>query len=154
MIAWGRLIVIAGALMSSALIAFLLPSTVKATDIFIQIVPGVCATLAGFLLTAMVLVADKISYSSASWRLIYLVKGENGARLSRYSAVFVLLVVTSFLVTVLSAIDKTNQWFAIIERLAFALTTLSFYAALTLPFILRSIISNAYEIEIKSRSMK
>ena len=154
MIAWGRLVLLAGALLSSGLIALSIPESVKATDAFIQIVPGLCGTLAGFLLTAMVLVADKISYSSASWRLLYLIRDENEARISRYSAVFILFVINAFIVTLLSSIDKTSNWFLAIERFAFALTILSFYAALTLPFILRSIISNTYEIEIKSRTVK
>jgi hypothetical protein len=151
LIAWGRLTFIAAALCSSIVLASLLPSTVKATDMFVQIVPSVCATLAGFLLTAMVLIADKTATPASSWRLVHLLKFENGARLSRYGAVFILFVFTAFFVTGLSALDRSGTSFETVERIAFALTALCFYASLTLPSILKSIISDRFELEIKSR---
>lgn len=151
MIAWTRLTLILASLWSSALIAWLMPDKIKATDAFIQIVPSICATLAGFLLTAMVLMADKMTSDITSWRLLHLLKSENEARLSRYSVVFVLFVITSFLVTGLSALDRSSEWYRFIEKISFGLTILCFYASLTLPYILRSIISNKVEIEIKSR---
>jgi hypothetical protein len=141
-IAWLR---IAGVILAVGLsfgFTYFFGATLTNKPDVLSFIASIFSILAGVLIAVISILGDPSMLLDQSWRHSYLSAGETQRKIHRQTDIFVVYVSLLMTLFVFLLTDPEAKIFWYVQHLAFFLTTLAFFASLSLPYTLRAIQKN------------
>jgi hypothetical protein len=150
-IAWGRIVYAFVSVIISGFLTYKFSAYLNNTAEIITVIAAIFSILAGVLIAVVSILGDPSMLMDQSWRHTYLSAKEIQRKLQRNIDIFALyiaILVTLFVFAMLE--DRTTGFFRIVQAVQFFLTTVGFFASLSLPIALVKIQRDRLDAAIKS----